>query len=403
MNNPDVIVIGAGISGLAYAWKAARAGRRVLILEKGERIGGCIYSCRFDDGYWYELGAHTVYNSYSELLELARETGLADSLVRRGPARVHFGLLNNGRIDWLTPPRILLRLSWIETAIHAPLGFFRSKHNRTLEQHYSGLLGPRNFRRLLSPFFAAVPSQCADRFPASGPGSLFKERLRRKEYPRSFGFPGGLQALCDGIVENPNIEVRTGVPAKSLTSTNDGFEVHLEHSDTIRSKGVAIAAPHVVAASLLQDEYPALSAAIGRVETAQLESMGTRTPRGKCRLPDCAFIVPADDVFFSAVSRDPFPDPNWRAFAFHFRPGVDRDQKIKRICAVLGVAESDLDTLAEQSLTLPAPRLRHDGIIADIDKNLKNTGIALLGNYFMGLAIEDCLIRAASEWQRLNM
>lgn len=402
MSNPDVIVIGAGIGGLTYAWKAARSGLKVLVLERRDRIGGCIFSCRFEDSFWYELGAHTVYNSYSALLHIAEETGLAERLVQRGPARVHFGLLKNGIIDWLTPPRILLRLNWLEAVLHAPLGFFRSKRNRTLEQYYSGFLGRRNFRRMLSPFFAAVPSQCADAFPAEGPGSLFKKRERRKEYPRSFGFPGGLQSICCAIAAHPNIEVRTGISVASLSPASNGFEVRPDQGESIHASAAAVAVEHRAAAGLLQENYPKLSDAIRRIETAALESLGTRIPRSRCSLPECAFIVPAGDIFFSAVSRDPFPDPNWRAFAFHFRSGVDRDKKIQCICRVLGVDETDLDVLAEQNLTLPAPRPGHAGIVADIDRNLKNTGIALMGNYFMGLAIEDCMARAASEWRRLN-
>ncbi|MBN2242133.1 MAG: FAD-dependent oxidoreductase [Acidobacteria bacterium] len=402
MENPDLIVIGSGISGLTYAWKAARAGHRILVLERGDRIGGCIYSYRFGDGYWYELGAHTVYNSYSELLHIAEQTGLAGRLVRRGPARVHFGLLDSGRIDWLTPPKILLRLDWLEAVRYAPIGFFRARRNRTLEQYYSGFLGPRNFRRMLSPFFAAVPSQCADAFPAEGPGSLFKKRPRRKEFPRSFGFPGGLQAICDAIVSNPNIEVRTGCAAAGIRPSPGGFEVLLEKGGPLRAPAAAVAADHRSAAALLRNEYRELSEAVGRIEAASLESLGTRIPRGKCSLPECAFIVPANDIFFSAVSRDPFPDPDWRAFAFHFRPGIGHEQKVGRICSLLQVSPSDLDILAGQNLTLPAPRIRHAAIVAEIDRNLEKTGLALLGNYFMGLAIEDCMARAASEWQRLN-
>src|SRR5512147_888320 len=127
MDRPDVVVIGAGISGLSFAWKAAQAGKQVLVLEKQGRIGGCIYSCRYQDGFWYELGAHTVYNSYSGLLDIVVGTGLAEKLVQRGPARAHFGLLKNGNIDWLTPPRVLMRLNWFEAAFHAPLGMLRGK------------------------------------------------------------------------------------------------------------------------------------------------------------------------------------------------------------------------------------------------------------------------------------
>jgi protoporphyrinogen/coproporphyrinogen III oxidase len=402
VSNPDIIVIGGGISGLAYAWKASRSGRNVLILEKGERIGGCIYSHRFDDGYWHELGAHTVYNSYSALLDIAQETGLANRLVQRGPARVHFGLLHNETIDWLTPPKILLRLNWFEAALHAPLGFFRGKHNRTIKQYYSGFVGPRNFRRMLSPFFAAVPSQCADDFPVEGPGSLFKKRTRHTESPRSFGFPGGLQAICDAIMAHPNIELRTATAAANLSPAANGFEVQTKQGDRIRAPGVAVAVGHMEAASLLQNSYAKLADTLRRIETSALESLGTRIPRSKCRLPECAFVVPVDDIFFSAVSRDPFPDPNWRAFAFHFRPGVSHEKKVDRICRFLDVSLSDLDLLSGQNLVLPSPRINHAEIVAEIKRNLKEAGFALLGNYFSGLAIEDCISQSLSEWQRLT-
>jgi len=402
MRNPDVVVIGAGISGLAFAWKAAQAGKQVLVLEKQPRIGGCIHTYRYSDGFWYELGAHTVYNSYSGLLDIAVEAGISGKLVRRGPARVNFGLLRDGQVTWLTPPKVLLQLNWFEAALHGPLGILRGKNGKTVEQYYSGLVGPGNFRRVLSPFFAAVPSQRADAFPVEGPGSLFKKRTRREEFPRSFGFPDGIQAICDAIAQHPNITMRTGMNVVDLRVSAEGSSVCLEQGEAIKTPVVAVATTHTAAVALLQECFPKISAAIRRIQTVALESLGTRIARNKCWMPECAFVVPVQDVFFSAVTRDPFPDPNWRAFAFHFRPGLTHEQKVSRMCDLLRVSPSDLDGLAEQKTTLPAPRIDQAEIVADIKKQAAGSNVAILGNYFGGLAIEDCILRSFEEWQRLN-
>jgi protoporphyrinogen/coproporphyrinogen III oxidase len=399
----DVVVIGAGISGLSFAWKAAQAGSRVQVIEKQNRIGGCFYSRRYEDGFWYELGAHTVYNSYSGLLDIVVATGLTDKLLQRGPSRAHFGLLRDGNISWLTPPKILLKLNWLEAAVHAPFGILRGKKGRTVAQYYSGLLGSGNFHRVLSPFFAAVPSQSANNFPAEGPGSLFKTRPRREEFPRSFGFSGGLQVICDAIAANPAIEISQGTGVRSLQPIKDGYRLHLENGEELNASNVAVAATHAESAALLADSFPALSAAIQSIETVAVESLGIRIPRAKCWMPECAFVVPVDDIFFSAVTRDPFPDSDWRAFAFHFRAGQTRDQKIRCICNLLRADPSDLDQITEHKTTLPAPRINHPKAIAEIRKQIEgNHGLALVGNYFNGLAIEDCITQSFSEWQRLQ-
>ena len=76
MATTDVVVVGAGVSGLAFAWQAARAGRKVTVLEREPRAGGCLHSIR-RDGFWYELGAHTLYNSYGTLLDILLTLGAA--------------------------------------------------------------------------------------------------------------------------------------------------------------------------------------------------------------------------------------------------------------------------------------------------------------------------------------
>jgi len=53
----EVIVIGAGLSGLAAADGALRSGRKTLVLEKEPQVGGMCASIR-RDGYVFDLGGH---------------------------------------------------------------------------------------------------------------------------------------------------------------------------------------------------------------------------------------------------------------------------------------------------------------------------------------------------------
>ncbi len=402
MSQTDVIVIGAGISGLAFAFKAAKAGKQVLLLESEEQVGGCIRSPSNGDGHWYELGAHTVYNSYGGFLEIAEGTGAIDQLVERGPARKTFGFLRDNDITWLTPPKILLQLNWFEVLWNGPFGMLRSKEGRTMAEYYGGLIGSGNFGRVLSPFLAAVPSQSADSFPAAGPGSLFKKRPRREDIVRSFGFNGGLQVVCDSAAAAPGVSVRTATTVTCIEATDDGYKVVTDSGEELFAPLLAMATPPHVTTALLAQTAPELSKAIGQVGTIDVDSVGVTLSSEQCSLPPCAFVVPNSDIFHSAVTRDPFPDDKKRSFAFHFRPGNAREKRIERVGEVLGVPTDELGTLDERSLTLPAPVMGHDKIVADIDAALTGLSIAVTGNYFDGLAIEDCVQRSFSEWARLE-
>jgi UDP-galactopyranose mutase len=266
---------------------------------------------------------------------------------------------------------------------------------------FAGLVGRRNYDRLLSAFFAAVPSQKADGFPAEGPGSLFKKRPRRKEFPRSYGLRRGLQSVCDAAAAGPGVTVLRGVTAVRVARVGTGYEVTAADGRRLEAERCAIAAPPDAAAAMLLDGFHELALAIARVKTVSVESAGVVLPRGRSTIPECAFVVPVDDDFFSVVTRDPFPDPARRGFAFHFRPGVPREEKLARMAAVLGVPRAELGEVVEARRTLPAPALGHGEIVAEVDRLLAGGKLAVTGNYFAGLAIEDCVLRSNAEWARI--
>jgi monoamine oxidase len=73
----DVIVIGAGAAGLAAADALSRAGRRVLVLEARERIGGRCDTRRMPGlAVPVELGAEFMHGGPAATLELLQRAGI---------------------------------------------------------------------------------------------------------------------------------------------------------------------------------------------------------------------------------------------------------------------------------------------------------------------------------------
>lgn len=68
-------MIGAGMAGLTAARQLAEAGRRVLVLEARDRVGGRILTLR-DQGEILELGAEFIHGRPAELWNLIHEAGL---------------------------------------------------------------------------------------------------------------------------------------------------------------------------------------------------------------------------------------------------------------------------------------------------------------------------------------
>ena len=47
------------------------------------------------------------------------------------------------------------------------------------------------------------------------------------------------------------------------------------------------------------------------------------------------------------------------------------------------------------------PALGHGEVVDGIDRLLAGGKLAVAGNYFAGLAIEDCVLRSNAEWARI--
>jgi protoporphyrinogen/coproporphyrinogen III oxidase len=389
----DLLVVGAGISGLGIAAMAARHGVQARVLEAGAQPGGAINSYRFEtpEGpVWAELGAHTCYNSYGNLLQMLEETGQLQTL--QSKLKLRYRLQIGDRLC-----SIPSQLNFVELLGVLPRLWLSKKAGQTAEGYFGRIMGRRNFARVLGPALDAVVCQPAAAFPAD---ALFRKKPRRKEIMRSYTGPVGLQSFVNAIA--CDLEVETGAPVKALQRSEEGFTVLLEGERLLSAKSVVLAVAPDIAAALLRDLMPALSVRLDEIEMVEIESQAVLLRQEDISLPALAGIIGCDDDFFSVVSRDPVPDPRYRAFTFHFRPGrLDQTGRLARICKVLGVDASAIVASVAVSNRLPALRLGHEERIAWIDQQLQGQPLGLTGNWFQGVSIEDSLVRSARECQRL--
>ena len=72
----DVVVVGAGLAGLAAARELRAAGRDVVVLEARDRVGGRTLNEPIGDGKVVEIGAQWVGPTQDRVLAMIRELGL---------------------------------------------------------------------------------------------------------------------------------------------------------------------------------------------------------------------------------------------------------------------------------------------------------------------------------------
>jgi protoporphyrinogen oxidase len=376
---------------------AAAAGWNARVLEQDDQPGGCLRSHRFGralDGFWLELGAHSSFNSYGNLLAILERIGLLDRLQRR--ARVPFRLYLDGAVR-----SIPSQLYWPELLL-APfrlLGLI--KVGRSVAGYYGHIVGPRNYAAVFEPAFNAVICQPAGEYPAD---SLFQPRPRRKDVPRSFTLSGGLQTIADTLSARPGIRIEFGRAAREIGRDGEGFSVRTDRGE-YAARALCLATPVTAAVELLRAAFPVIAGHLAEVGVATVESVGVALPADRLSLPPVAGLIGRGEAFYSVVSRDTVPDARLRGFTFHFRPGVlDEEGKLNRIAQVLNVPRAALG--AENVITrinqLPALRVGHIERARHLDAALAGSRLALTGNYFTGVSIEDCVTRSRGEFARLR-
>ena len=388
----DMIVIGAGISGLAMAFEAKQAGLNVLVLEKEARCGGCFDSAPVpgpEQGFWIEMGTHTCFNSYGRLLSILQRLDLMDQLQAR--EKLRYRLLADDSIC-----SIPSRLHFFELITHAWRIFSLNKQDQSVADYYGALVGQKNYNDVFKHALSAVVCQNVNNLPAD---MLFRKRPRDKSIMRSYTFPGGLGDIIQAL--ESKLDINTNQQIQSIQHDDGHYEITTVDA-IYQCNRLVCATPALATSRLLKHVHPEIAEQLNWINEIEIESVGVVFNKSALSQEQVAGIIAVDGDFYSAVSRDYIEHPTLRGFTFHFKPGLlSEHEKVKRICNILDVNISDIQYVFHKTNRLPAPDMGHHQLIDALDASLTDRQLALVGNYFKGVAVEDCLERVEKEFKRI--
>lgn len=119
-----MLIVGAGVSGLNAAWYLQQAGKKVVVLETADHVGGRVYSDA-DSGFTFDRGFQVLQTAYPELNRKDAAVSLQALQLRRFfPGALVF---HNGRRHLFADP--LRQPSALGFTLLNPLAGLRDKWN----------------------------------------------------------------------------------------------------------------------------------------------------------------------------------------------------------------------------------------------------------------------------------
>ncbi len=242
-----VLVLGGGPAGLTAAYLLARAGRRVVVLEAEDQVGGLAKTVEID-GYRFDLGGHRFFTKSIEVDMLWHEILGEEFLLRPRMSRIYW----NGRfLDYpLRGPDVIRKLGPVEltrcVASYVKAAVMPKRKEESFEDWVSNRFGKRLYELFFKTYteklwgvptteiraeWAAQRIKGLSFFSAAkaaffgNKGNKVKSLISEFNYPR-YG-PGQMWDAMTEAIEAEGGEVRLSAPVETL-ELEDGRVVRVE-------------------------------------------------------------------------------------------------------------------------------------------------------------------------------
>ncbi len=434
----EVVVVGAGVSGLATACRLHARGHRVIVLERQVKVGGNAVSERID-GFLMEHGPSSVNALQPQARRLSRALGLAAEECELTPAVRHrylvkggrleaiplhpFGLFTSSYLSWparlrsLAEPLVPRRKEDGEETVAA---FWRRRFGREFER---GVIDP-----LVGGLFAGRSAELSMEavFPKMVElerrhGSITRAMVVRRRFGstmpgrRLFSWREGVASLPRALAAALGEAVRTGVTVRRIVRAADGFRLDLGERGKLLARAVVLATqPHVAGTLLETLDAPATEAAHAiPAPPIAVVFMGLARNRVAHPLDGIGCLVPgregrpANGILFCS-SMFPQRAPDGRVALAVYLGGA-RSPELARLpppelaaiardeaAELLGIeGEPEVTRIRQWPRGLPQYLLGHPArartILGVADRQ---PGLFVTGNYLGGLSVADCVALA---------
>lgn len=435
----DILIIGAGITGLTLAWALRTQGYKVQILEARPAPGGNIRSLHAN-GYLIDQGPNSLLDRGGEgLARLIDELGLDERVIVANPAASRRYVSREGRVQPLpSGPRGFIGTPLF--SLRAKIRLLsepwrgRAKGDESIADFVRRRLGPEFLDWAVDPFISGVFAGDAEKLSVRAAtariyqleaeaGSLIRGALRRIRQGRAsgpnprgrlIGFRNGLQELTDALGERLGDALLLGTPVTGLRRTA-GHWVANTVRGPMEAERLVLAVPAYAAADLLEPfkrelagelrgiGYPGVvNVALGfprEVVGHALDGFGLLLPSREGRetlgtlfsstlFPDRA---PADHVLLTAfVGGARNPDLHERDDAALVA------QVTEDLTPLLGLrGNPTFSRVIRWPRAIPQYNLGHLERLQRIDAALSElAGLSLVGNWRGGISVGDCINNA---------
>lgn len=260
-HNPEVVVIGGGIAGLAAATFIARSGRSVRLFEQARALGGRAQT-KQQDGFYLNIGPHALYRG-GRGIEVLRELGIeprGNAPSVSGAFAVKAGVKHTfpaGAVSLLMTGLFGLSAKLEAARMLASIAKIDGNRlmNVSVQEWLDQNVSHAEVKELiLAAFRVATYTNAPDLMSA---GAAI-EQLKKAQGKSVLYLDNGWQTLVDALrdqASHSGVKIETGVRVKAVTRDTTGAisGVRLADETHVQASTVVVASSPSIVSALLED------------------------------------------------------------------------------------------------------------------------------------------------------